>query len=270
MATSELNFPQTGDTGELQKKLWIYTNYDCNLSCSYCVAESSPEAARRGLSLDFVKRLCDEAGALGFEQVYFTGGEPFILPEIYPMLAYACERFETTVLTNAMLLHGGRLEKLEAIRNERLIVQVSLDGSTPEQQDPYRGKGSWVKTVAGLHALLDRDYHVRLSTTQTPANSAHLEEICEFHHALGIPETDHILRPLAKRGFSKVGIEVGKHNLSPEITVNTDGIYWHPLSTDPDLRVSDQIFPLSDAVCRVQAELQSLLQASQAELETFQ
>jgi len=177
MAISELNFPQTGDTGELQKKLWVYTNYDCNLSCSYCVAESGPKAARRGLSLDFVKRLCDEAGALGFEQVYFTGGEPFILPEIYPMLAYACEQFETTVLTNAMFLHGGRLEKLEAIRNARLIVQISLDGSTPEQHDPYRGEGSWVKTVSGMQALLDRGFRVRLSTTQTSVNSDHLEEI---------------------------------------------------------------------------------------------
>jgi len=270
MAISELNSPQAENIDDLQKKLWIYTNYDCNLSCSYCVAESSPKVARRSLSMDFVKRLCDEADALGFEQVYFTGGEPFILPEIYSMLAYSCERFETTVLTNAMFLHDRRLEQLEAIHNERLIVQISLDGCTPEQHDPYRGKGSWVKTISGLHALLNRGFRVRLSTTQTPANSAHLDEICEFHQVVGIPETDHILRPLVKRGFSSEGFEVGKHNLSPEITVNAEGVYWHPLSTDPDLRVSDQIFPLLDAIRQVQVELQSLLQASQAKLGTFQ
>ena len=32
-------------------KLWLYTNYDCNLRCSYCVAKSSPNAPRRALGI---------------------------------------------------------------------------------------------------------------------------------------------------------------------------------------------------------------------------
>src|SRR3990172_3082670 len=99
-------------------KLWIYTNYDCNLKCSYCVAKSGPNVPRRALGLDNVKRLVDEAVELGFEQVFFTGGEPFILNEIYEMLAYSSARLKTTVLTNAMLLRGSRLEKLFGIAND--------------------------------------------------------------------------------------------------------------------------------------------------------
>ena len=87
-------------------KLWIYTNYDCNLRCSYCVAKSSPNAPRRAIGLANAKQLVDEAVALGFEHIFFTGGEPFILPDIYAMLAYASARVPTTVLTNAMLLRG--------------------------------------------------------------------------------------------------------------------------------------------------------------------
>src|SRR5258708_27449059 len=85
-------------------KLWIYTNYDCNLRCRYCVAKSSPNAPRRAIGLANVKRLVDEASQLGFVQTFFTGGEPFLLPDIYDMLAYASARLQTTVLTNAMLL----------------------------------------------------------------------------------------------------------------------------------------------------------------------
>jgi len=51
-------------------KLWIYTNYDCNLKCSYCVAKSGPNVPRRALGLDNVKRLVDEAIELGFEHVF--------------------------------------------------------------------------------------------------------------------------------------------------------------------------------------------------------
>src|SRR5581483_12321014 len=110
---------------ELQWKLWIYTNYDCNLRCAYCVAKSSPNAPRRAIGLANVRRLVDEAVALGFTDVFFTGGEPFILNEIYDMLAYASARVKTTVLTNAMILRGSRLDRLAAIANDNLIVQVS-------------------------------------------------------------------------------------------------------------------------------------------------
>ena len=64
----------------LSKKLWTYTNYDCHLRCTYCVAESTPPAARREIEIDTVRRLVDEAVVIGFDETFFTGGEPFILP----------------------------------------------------------------------------------------------------------------------------------------------------------------------------------------------
>ena len=120
-------------------KLWIYTNYDCNLSCSYCVAESTPRAPRNAIGLDNARRVVDEAVDLGFSQQFFTGGEPFILNDIYEMLAYASARLKTTVLTNAMLFNGRRLTRLREIANPNLHVQVSLDGGRAEHHDAYRG-----------------------------------------------------------------------------------------------------------------------------------
>jgi MoaA/NifB/PqqE/SkfB family radical SAM enzyme len=239
-------------------KLWIYTNYDCNLQCTYCSVESSPTAPRRALSLSTVRQLVDEAIALNFTEVFFTGGEPFLLDEIYDMLMYASARLKTTVLTNAMLLKGARLDRLCAIKNDNLIVQVSLDGAQPDQHDAYRGAGSWAKTVEGIKAVLASGLHVRLGTTETPANSAHLAELCEFHRALSIPEEDHVIRPLAKRGFSSAGVEVGMATLAPELTVNVEGVFWHPISTTNDMQISQQIFPLAaarDRVCEIAEEI---------------
>jgi hypothetical protein len=56
-------------------------------------------------------------------------------------------------LTNAMILRGPRLDKLCAIANDNLVVQVSLDGGCAEDHDAYRGKGSWQKTVEGIQML---------------------------------------------------------------------------------------------------------------------
>jgi sulfatase maturation enzyme AslB (radical SAM superfamily) len=137
------------------------------------------------------------------------------------------------------------------IKHDNLIVQASLDGAQPDQHDAYRGAGSWVKTVAGIQALLANGFRVRVATTQTAANSAHLAEVCEFHRSLGIPEEDHLVRPLAKRGGSADGLEVGIATLAPELTVNVDGVFWHPISTAGDMQISKQVFPLAAAHDRV-------------------
>lgn len=245
------------ETPAFQWKLWVYTNYDCNLRCSYCVAKSGPNAPRRALSKSIVERLVDEAIELGFSEIYFTGGEPFILKDIYDILAYSSERMRTWVLTNAMVIKNQRLERLLAINNPNLILQVSLDGGCPEHHDAYRGKGSWQQTVDGIRLLQARGFRIRLSTTETPANSAHLEEVCRFHRdELGIPDEDHFIRPLARRGYSKEGLELFKENLVPEVTVNIDGVFWHPLSTDADMQVSKKIFPLAAAVKNIQQQLE--------------
>jgi MoaA/NifB/PqqE/SkfB family radical SAM enzyme len=254
MAISSGNGSQTSKS---TWKLWLYTNFDCNLKCSYCVAESTPTVPRKALGLENVQRLVDEAVELDFERVFLTGGEPFILPDIYDMLAYASAQIPTTVLTNAMLFNGKRLEKLCQVANENLSVQVSLDGGSAHPHDAYRGVGSWDKTVAGIKLLQENGFHVLISTTETSANSAYLDELHVFRRSLGIADEDHFVRPLAKRGFSDEGMEVGVDTLVPEVTVTIDGVYWHPLvsPSDTDMLVTREIFPLANAVACIEEKL---------------
>jgi MoaA/NifB/PqqE/SkfB family radical SAM enzyme len=271
--------PEPVNGAGFQWKLWIYTNYDCNLRCAYCVAKSSPNAPRRAIGLSNVRRLVDEAVDLGFDHIFFTGGEPFLLNDLYEMLCYSAQRVKTSVLTNAMLLGqkipGGsltRLDRLEEVARavgDHLIVQVSLDGGRPEHHDAYRGAGTWQKAVDGIRLLQSRGFRVRLSSTETPANTGHIEAICAFHRSLGIPDEDHFIRPLAKRGYSKEGLELGRANLVPEVTVNLDGVFWHPLSTDADMQVSKKLFPLAESVRRIQSQLDAIAATGAAPLLTF-
>lgn len=255
-------------------KLWIYTNFHCNLRCSYCVAESTPTATPRRLALATVQQLVDEAVALDFRRVFFTGGEPLILDEIYEMIACASARLPTTLLTNAMLLNGRRWQQLQAVQaqaNGNLTIQVSLDGARPEHHDPYRGPGTWAKTVAGIHRLLAAGFHVCIGTTETPANSDHLAELDTFRRELGIAAEDHFVRPLARRGFATEGMEVGTHNLVPELTVTVDGVYWHPLISPgaSDMLVSEETFPLANAVACIRQRLSAAAGAPQDERTEF-
>ena len=94
----------------LGSRLWLYTNFDCNLRCDYCCVRSSPKAPRRALGSERVRRIASEAAALGVGEIFVTGGEPFLLGDIGDILTACAAAAPTTVLTNGMLLVGRRLE----------------------------------------------------------------------------------------------------------------------------------------------------------------
>jgi len=249
-----------GEGADLLSRLWIYTNYDCNLSCSYCVAESFVGAERNGVAPQDVHRLIDEAVELGMTDLFLTGGEPFILHDIFSMLQYGLERMRVTVLSNGILLKGKRLQQLEALPNrERLTIQISLDGSDAATHDFYRGAGSWQKAIDAIVRLKAANFHVRLGTTETPENRQDLPATCRLHRQLGILDEDHIVRPLVRRGFSTKGMAVSLPALEPEITADHNGIYWHPVATDPDLLISSDLFPLKNAVDQIREIRSSML-----------
>ncbi len=134
---------------------------------------------------------------------------------------------------------------------------------------PIEVQGHGKKPSQGIKLLQAEGFRVRLGTTETPVNSPHLDKLCEFHRSIGIPDEDHFIRPLAKRGYSREGLELGMGNLVPEITVNLDGVFWHPLSTDADMQMNKKIFPLVDSVTRIKEQLDTIAQTGTVPLMTF-
>ncbi|MGH7006549.1 MAG: radical SAM protein, partial [Alphaproteobacteria bacterium] len=86
--------------------LWFNTGTLCNLTCSNCYIESSPtNDALVYLGSAEAAEYLDEIAALGWavREIGFTGGEPFMNPNIMAMLEDALARgFDVLVLTNAM------------------------------------------------------------------------------------------------------------------------------------------------------------------------
>lgn len=242
-------------------RLWLYTNFDCNLSCAYCLSSSSPRAARRAIALDDFRRLIDEACEAGTQEFFLTGGEPFLLPDIFDRLQYAAERRPTTVLTNGVLLTGARFERLRSLRRFPLTVQVSLDGACAECHDAFRGEGTWLKTVASIRALIAAGFHVAIGATETEVNRAHMVRLRAFAEELGVAAGDVFVRPLTRRGFSAAGEELAAEHLAPELTVTVDGAYWHPQSAGEAMLISRSVFPLSATLDVLRANLQALMAA---------
>jgi diadenosine tetraphosphatase ApaH/serine/threonine PP2A family protein phosphatase/uncharacterized Fe-S cluster-containing radical SAM superfamily protein len=239
-------------------RMWIYTNFHCNLACDYCVVASSPTARRRSMSPARIGELADEAVAAGFTELYLTGGEPFVHPDAVEIVEAACDRLPTVVLTNAMLFTGRRRAELRRLAGrENLVLQSSLDGSTAALHDPIRGAGSWERAVAGIAYARRLGLPVRVAMTETAENRTDVPRLRELLTKLGVVGADFAVRPLVARGFAagQDGVAVSPATMVPELTATADGLHWHPVGADlassPDFLIARGALPLAEGKRRV-------------------
>ena len=86
--------------------------------------------------------------------------------------------------TNGWFVDDAVADRLAAV--EGLLVNISLDGATPELHDGARGGvGSWARAIAGADRLLARGAHVRMIHVVTPTNVAYLDSVLEHVWLLG-------------------------------------------------------------------------------------
>jgi len=238
------------DKRPVGSRLWLYTNFDCNLHCDYCCARSSPTAPRRELGLARVRRIAREAGELGVQEIFVTGGEPFLLENIGEILLCCAAAAPTTVLTNGMLFAGRRAETLQALPRARVVLQISLDSPRPELHDLHRGSGTWARTREGIQHARALGFRVRLAATVS--NDAQGEDFRQFLDKENIAAEDRVIRRIALRGTAKEGVAMSRADLVPEVTITTEGVFWHPVGAeDADLLVTRDIFPLAESFAAV-------------------
>lgn len=235
-----------GERTPVGHRLWVYTNFDCNLACLYCCAESSPRAAARRVDVDTARQVFAEFAEMGGREVYLTGGEPFMHPELGELVK-AAEGFERTVLTNAMIFGRGNRRAVLEEMDRSVLLQVSLDSAGPELHDQQRGKGSWARALDGIGLAHSLGFRVRVAATMFDEDP---EGVAALHARLdqeGIAAEDRVIRPVAAEGFAETGIHVSLENLEPEPTLTADGAWWHPVAvTDPHMRIADSPLPLAE------------------------
>ena len=242
------------DDRPVGSRLWLYTNFHCNLSCDYCCVRSSPTAPRRELGLERVERIAREASELGVKEIFVTGGEPFLVEDIGAMLAACAAAAPTTVLTNGMLFAGRQRESLRTLPRDRIVLQISLDSPKAERHDLHRGPGSWARARQGIQYARAQGFRVRLAATVS--NDAEAVEFDQFLNAEKIAPEDRVIRRIVLRGAAREGVALSRADLVPEVTITADGVYWHPVGAeDKDLLVRHEIFPLADSFAAVRRAL---------------
>ena len=237
---SEMNALPGGDFGS--RRLSIELTNICNLHCSYCVRDEDAlyHSPAKFLSTEFLDRIIVEArDSMGITRLAFTGGEPTLHPQFDRILDIA----EANDLQVGFITNGWHFERVwpTVLSHRKTISSVgfSLDGTTSEAHDKWRGDGSFVRLVKAVARCYARDIPFAIKVVIRRDTIPHLEQIALFAARMGATSLNfaHLLQTsseienssglsFAERAHAeqeianlsrifkmRVGIDVGYYNL---------------------------------------------------------
>ena len=144
-------------------KFFLEITYKCNLKCVHCyrqediyLDEESEEFfddSKQYISKEVIFQTLDEMEYMGVVELYITGGEPFLHPNIFEIIEYASKKnFLLTVLTNGHIF--SMMKCVEKIKNLNIYdIRISIYGSEKSHDNFTRSKGSYKKSMHALQSL---------------------------------------------------------------------------------------------------------------------
>jgi sulfatase maturation enzyme AslB (radical SAM superfamily) len=173
--------------------LWIHTGTACNLCCPFCFEGSSPRDDRiEMITYEEVVKVIDEGVSLGPTQVAFTGGEPFVNPDMIRILDYTLDHLPALVLTNGTLPLQKQTTKLLPLRSKpyQLTLRISLDYPEPAAHDAGRGAGQFATSLETMQILHQAGFPLAVARISHPTEDS--ASVAEAYRQLfmeyGLPE----------------------------------------------------------------------------------
>jgi len=217
---------------EQLRTVWFNTGTLCNIACKNCYIESSPSNDRLAyLSVAEIRDYLDEIAVedLPVEDIGFTGGEPFMNPDIIAMIEESLGRgFRVLVLTNAMkpMRHKrAALLDIKQRHGRRLAIRVSMDHYVAPNHEAVRGPRTWAPMIEGLTWLAANGFNLDVAgrTLWGEDDEAERAGYAALFATLGVPVDAG--DPAALVLFPEMDVTADV----PEITVDC----WGILGVDP-------------------------------------
>jgi radical SAM protein len=180
-ARGGLNFDETPFLA-----IWEVTQ-SCDLACKHCRAAAQPIAHPDELTNAEGKALIDQIAAMGVPIFVFTGGDPLKRADVFELIRYAADKGVQVALTPSAtpLLTREAIFKLKEAGLVRL--GISLDGSTPEIHDAFRGlPGAYARTIQAIEWANEAGIPIQVHTTISRHNAHDLDGLCALFEKLAI------------------------------------------------------------------------------------
>lgn len=173
--------------------LYLFPTNDCNLRCSHCYVSSGDYVPPQEMSTREIYGLVDQARELGVGRFLVTGGEPFMVRDIFEIIRYITDESDLVILTNGLFFSDKYLRRLAASTGRgRLSFQISIDGPTAALHEAIRGKGTFDKTIRAIRRAVDAGLELSISTAVSQRTLDHMTDTTRLVASLGVP-SHHIL-----------------------------------------------------------------------------
>jgi AdoMet-dependent heme synthase len=166
--------------------IWEVTQ-SCDLACKHCRAAAQPIAHPDQLSFEEGKALIDQIADMHIPVFVFTGGDPLKRADVFDLIGYAASKDVHVAVTPSAtpLLTRDAIFKLKEAGVVRL--GISLDGSTPEIHDAFRGlPGAWARTVQAVEWAGEAGLPIQVHSTISRHNRHDLDGLCNLFEKLAI------------------------------------------------------------------------------------
>jgi radical SAM protein len=166
--------------------IWEVTQ-SCDLACKHCRAAAQPIAHPDELNTAEGKALIDQIAEMQVPIFVFTGGDPLKRQDVFELIRYASEKGVKVALTPSAtpLL---TLDAMHKLREAGLVrLGISLDGSTPEIHDAFRGfPGAWARTIQAIEWANEAGIPIQVHSTISRHNVDDLDNLCALFEKLKI------------------------------------------------------------------------------------
>jgi radical SAM protein len=153
----------------------------CDLKCAHCRANARPQRHPLELSTAEAFHLIDQIAQMKVPLFVLTGGDPLKRPDLLPIVQHARRRGVRTSLTPSTTPLLVRDAIFELKQSGLMRLAVSLDGSTPQLHDGFRGlQGSYKRSIDAVGWCHEAELPVQVNTTVSRRNFADLDNMIEL------------------------------------------------------------------------------------------
>jgi len=162
----------------------------CNMSCLHCRAS---QEVREDMPINQIVKILKftRRYSPNYKEVLISGGEPFLHRKFEAVMeAVRNNGGESVFITsNGSLINEKVLDFLTNLRFKKLTVSISLDSTTEENHDRFRGySGAFEKALKAIKLIVQRkspELLVSVRTTLQPYQVAEMAEISDLVFKLG-------------------------------------------------------------------------------------
>jgi len=163
-----------------QHVTWELTNA-CNLRCKHCGLPDAGKPLEDELTTEEAYQVVHDLADTGVKSLLFSGGEALAREKFVDIAKYASKFFSVSLNTNGYLLK----EYARQLKDVKLTIQLSLDGSEAQTHDFLRGEGSFERALEGIEECKQLGMSVSISSVIHKSNYRKLPEMIDLAFDLG-------------------------------------------------------------------------------------